>query len=428
MENSSSTTQLSTQPQLSGFEKLPQELRDEIYGYLLVSTEVKEALTYRFHTAILATNRRISEEAQEVLFRQNTFIVVSTNWSFLAPFMKFEGVAMISNHGVKTITQHHLSVIVDITGIQSLQRTLVDEMDSFLIVAEDLPLFTRYLGMMNLVHGATSGGFRVKLEVRATKLGNRRPALQKRLLEPFKDVRGAYLTATLEGEVDPAYRAEVLRAMLPRIPHGQNGKVQADRWHMYRLAKMFKIEGDEAFKAGDLRRALDRYSRMLRFEGKCRRGLGLEMAPHLVDPADLDNLRFRVSADNLDMRAEINLKLVRIRMRDFGDAEPDGGRLVLHMAQLVWLKPWECSRLLLYTGMIEVEHWRSCYSCICFETALRYTPDDATVQICLDLLTADWDDAVFEGTIDDHQPIEEPEVDLAEQEYYESARDESVDE
>ncbi|KAK8211331.1 hypothetical protein M8818_003298 [Zalaria obscura] len=80
---------------------LPRTLRDRIYRYLLdaeyvkVTSDVRRqyhefrnfgtagtdstAHGYRFHTSILGVNRAVYNEAMAVLYRTNTFILVSNN-------------------------------------------------------------------------------------------------------------------------------------------------------------------------------------------------------------------------------------------------------------------------------------------------------------------------------------------------------------
>ena len=66
---------------------LPRELRDHIYSYLLEAkhTRTKRAnigdRAYQFHTNILGVNRQIHDEAEEYLYKQNVFVVISHQFS-----------------------------------------------------------------------------------------------------------------------------------------------------------------------------------------------------------------------------------------------------------------------------------------------------------------------------------------------------------
>lgn len=81
---------------------LPRELRDKIYGYLLDGdyTLIKRTFkeedrksaarlnhtgprAYHFHTNIMAVNRTIHEETEELLYKRNAFIVTSFQWPSL---------------------------------------------------------------------------------------------------------------------------------------------------------------------------------------------------------------------------------------------------------------------------------------------------------------------------------------------------------
>jgi hypothetical protein len=77
---------------------LPRELRDKIYGYLLdgdytrlerpvnvsenettadLYSQVKKDNAYHFHTNVMALNHAIHDEAEELLYKRNVFVVVS---------------------------------------------------------------------------------------------------------------------------------------------------------------------------------------------------------------------------------------------------------------------------------------------------------------------------------------------------------------
>ena len=81
---------------------LPRELRDKIYGYLLdgdyarlerpatrpdtpeeFQRYVETDNAYHFHTNIMAVNRTIHEETEELLYKRNAFIVISFQWPSL---------------------------------------------------------------------------------------------------------------------------------------------------------------------------------------------------------------------------------------------------------------------------------------------------------------------------------------------------------
>jgi hypothetical protein len=78
---------------------LPRELRDKIYSYLLEGKNVRTmrhynkeeyasnfnnaragSRAYHFHTNILAVNRAVHDEAEELLYKRNIFVVLSYKW------------------------------------------------------------------------------------------------------------------------------------------------------------------------------------------------------------------------------------------------------------------------------------------------------------------------------------------------------------
>lgn len=64
-------------PKLSAFEKLPLEIRRNVYAKLLKAENVRQdpnyllVRKYKFKTAILGVNRAIHREAYEVLYHDN---------------------------------------------------------------------------------------------------------------------------------------------------------------------------------------------------------------------------------------------------------------------------------------------------------------------------------------------------------------------
>jgi hypothetical protein len=72
--SSKSTTQDSTVTKVSGFEELPEELRVQIYRYYLVKVYPINRF-FRRTLAIFEVNRKISNDASEVFYKENTFLV-----------------------------------------------------------------------------------------------------------------------------------------------------------------------------------------------------------------------------------------------------------------------------------------------------------------------------------------------------------------
>ncbi len=135
---------------------LPRELRDQIWGYLLIHKHVHEPVyvskvdsatdkpgiqsvnhagTYSFQTSILATNKTIKSEADEVL-DANRFIVISYDWVLMSRWLHTfdcpvitESKAQIARFQRHVLRIHLAGSKLDVAG----------KISSCLIVAADLP-------------------------------------------------------------------------------------------------------------------------------------------------------------------------------------------------------------------------------------------------------------------------------------------------
>lgn len=93
----------------SAMEKLPLELRRQIYHELLKAENVRQppnkhlVRDYRFETAILRVNKRLHGEAYDVLYGGNTFVVVSCNWAMITTILTEHQVATLARSSPKLV-------------------------------------------------------------------------------------------------------------------------------------------------------------------------------------------------------------------------------------------------------------------------------------------------------------------------------------
>jgi hypothetical protein len=93
---------------------LPQELRDNIFRYLLDGREVKDGMFYRFSTAILAVNKTIAQEAEKYLREHNIFVSVHYKTG-LHRIFGMHLVPRINSATSVPISMRRLSMAVDLT-------------------------------------------------------------------------------------------------------------------------------------------------------------------------------------------------------------------------------------------------------------------------------------------------------------------------
>lgn len=154
---------------------LPQEIRDHIYRYLLQAIHSRYTLaggasrrddhtkvgysnflgtshSYRFHTNILAVNKQLYREASEVLYKDNTFIVVSSKCSSFDFMRHITDVPIVSGKLVCRFTQHSMRIhfawktppflrMCLHSGIDT--RDLNENLQAFVMLIEDLPYLCR---------------------------------------------------------------------------------------------------------------------------------------------------------------------------------------------------------------------------------------------------------------------------------------------
>ena len=237
----------------SAFERLPLEIRNQIYGYLLRLCHVKEAssdlgvATYKFHTAILATNRYIAPEARSI-FQENIFIVLSIDDAGTYTNLRREGVPIVSRHCVASFKDHLLRAYVKFPKLQA------GSLETFLLMAEDLPKLCRYIRLQNLIFAQYSYGIKVHLELRSPTTRSLALSIQKLLLEPFKQAYCGLMRASITGCVDDSYGQEILSKMKP-----DEYQANKEGWIAYQMGKEMKQEGDRLFRLGKSERVKERY-------------------------------------------------------------------------------------------------------------------------------------------------------------------------
>jgi hypothetical protein len=97
---------------------------------------------YHFHTNILAVNHTIHDEAEELMYKSNTFVVVSYQWPSLG---KERGglfwAPVVSNKHVAATKLHSLRIHIN-SGTTALDRTNASvPVESCIILAGDMNAF-----------------------------------------------------------------------------------------------------------------------------------------------------------------------------------------------------------------------------------------------------------------------------------------------
>lgn len=231
-------------PGLKNF-PLPRELRDKIYGYLLDSkyTRVKRTLNsdsntaepahdgvvaYKFHTNILAVNRAIHSEAEELLYKRNIFIVVSHRWSDLnQPMGGLAWIPMVSKKHVAGMKKHSARIhsSPDSRALATAARLTGTKapLKAYILLADDIENFCVAMGfLLGSSHGpilkikkATLSGTKssmsledmdskpasFKCELRDTKYRSIDCSTQHKLLAPLASIIRPSQRVTFTGSI-----------------------------------------------------------------------------------------------------------------------------------------------------------------------------------------------------------------------------------
>jgi hypothetical protein len=208
---------------------LPRELRDHIYSYLLDAkhTKVKRARVrdraYKFHTNILGVNRQIHDEAEEYLYKHNTFVVVSHHFSDVdisatgsfAPFVAKLPNDEFAHRSLEvrlSEVAHANSQQSEVPGLHWL--FLSDDLDSYSLVVS-MPLINRlqqapilvlygaglYLDRLAEDNGQQNYPDHLELKFYTNRYSQTSQGLQASLLAPFFSLKRPGLLVTLSGDV-----------------------------------------------------------------------------------------------------------------------------------------------------------------------------------------------------------------------------------
>lgn len=369
------------------FLNVPREIRDSIYRHLLLAkrNQIPQSdyldfdtydpetslgtltpASYAFHTAILATNRQIHNEALPIL-KANHFILVWSNYPLLAKYGLSIRTPLASRDNLlETITKfkHHLmsmDIFVTFPGgaiTDYLKRMQLKRADcSFLIIAADLPDFRKamYEHHLNLPRFLDSMTLTCKI-----RTGKIMPDIERALLEPLSHFRG-FGKVIIGGNVTPAYARKLEGQMILQEVTFQD---------IIDAAYEKKEQGNQAAKRGDWEMAGRLWIRALNVISDGTKYH--EDACVTATPEECE------AVDKLYISAELNIMLGRLKCKDWRGAITDaqdlfkyyGGRLDNETKAKAYYR-----KGLAYDGLrIEGDAmW-------CFRKGLEFVPGDADCQ------------------------------------------------
>jgi hypothetical protein len=285
---------------------IPRELRDMIYTYLLdgdytrisrrsdqiTEHNLKNNLTgpkaYHFHANILAVNREIHDETKELLYKKNTFLVVSYQRPCLGNQKgELVWVPIVSKKFVNRMTLHSLRIHTD-PGLTTIKGALCSgtemPIQSYIILARDIKAFA--VGMHISEENAIGAGVivvalpnmplrvevtglgvndvffeptRLKCQLRETPYRAMEGTLQNLLLAPFASIISISKKVSFTGEIrDPEQTAHLKQLMGPSLVCQD-----ALHWALYKECVLAKELADATMEDDQLDFTIHLYSKIV---------------------------------------------------------------------------------------------------------------------------------------------------------------------
>ena len=133
-----------------------------------------------------------------MLYNENTFIIVSCDWEMIITVMKNHEVAILC-HKAKLVARFKKNIMrlhIKFSWSQKWRATQNgpankqsgNDLEGFLILADELPNFTRMLHIMNMTDGGDRQKSKYHFRMEASSAGAPGVSLQKSLLEPFRNL------------------------------------------------------------------------------------------------------------------------------------------------------------------------------------------------------------------------------------------------
>lgn len=242
----------------SPFLELPGEIRELIYHAVFRSYDNKHDSGggykhYKFDLSLMRVNQQIYYESRKVFRHNNIFVSIETPWPEAQEHIRKDGYVpiLITDEQAARFKNQHLSVVIDAPRYYAFQ-----EARKFIILVDDLPVFTEMWFYSDLTHPGLNTNLRLTLKLQDPYPlpFESRPipkALQQKLLEPFGIVKGLH-EVRVEGEHYPSVE-KVMRDGMD-IPYKSAEECLEE-------AAKFKDEGNEALKAKKFKEAIQLYER-----------------------------------------------------------------------------------------------------------------------------------------------------------------------
>ncbi|KAI1132520.1 hypothetical protein F5Y10DRAFT_231312 [Nemania abortiva] len=241
---------------------LPPEIRDQIYTIILHPSNNRTFqpddytdYDYRDALALFRLNRQIYYEARDIFRTLNVFLRVETPWSEAEQHVNIVGHVPILMRGARAarFKGHTLQVTIETPAAGDPEQGT----HQFIMLADDLPAFTKAWFYWDLSHPGLNRWLSLKLFLRDPYTPDWdekhvRREVQRKLLLPFGDAKGlSDCNVSGDPKPQPKITAELraLQAVKPPPPE-----------HCLAECMKLKNEGNQLLQKGEVRAALEAYN------------------------------------------------------------------------------------------------------------------------------------------------------------------------
>lgn len=258
---------------------LPPELRDQVYSYLLdplhVINTAKQSVgsngqrvqlpAYGFSTEILRINKFTSSEAREALYKRNTFVTVTctSNLEMICRRLNIPYVQVTPDQIAQFRHSSLHITVLETYGTQSTVNMIVcgqhlrDFCFAIRFMLGTLPMSSYFINGRDSIMGVGPfvGMVEIFFELKDTEYHTRCPALDRRMLEQFRECVTDDWKVSIIGSTEGVhYIQSLVSYMSPPIP-----SPFAREWHVFETVMTATLRAEEAYRRSDIVSALDTF-------------------------------------------------------------------------------------------------------------------------------------------------------------------------
>lgn len=251
----------------SALEKLPTELQQNIYNHLLkidcVCQQPKRygGRPYRLHTEILLVNRQTHQIAHDVLYKDNRFILVTSDWAAIQWAMpRYKVAAMrIRRRFMRSFEQHVMRVHVA-RALKDLPEQVIDQhntsrLRTYLMTQNELPYLLHVLHVIDLFYGSMVCPFSITIRINRSVTCTSDLEFQRKLLEPFHLLTSPGMNVNILGCDNSAYVQGLIEGMMHPIRWAR-----MVLWQLYSTTESLFQSAEDALQQGYPSAAIDFYN------------------------------------------------------------------------------------------------------------------------------------------------------------------------